>query len=505
MAPATFPCYVMRMPTLTEDLENLHYEIATESRLVRTGQKDTLNTAEILKRHEHLASPSKIKELLAAALIEKKRENKEKLNRQYFAVLGIYLSRMLAEKRDAFETFLSGAKVHAGGQEIPYYQVLPLLAREPDFDRREALGLSLKSVQQKANPLMISMIGGRMKILREELGYKNYAEYCRDKKEMTYTKFSGALEDTLHRTTTVYLKAAIPWIEQKLKRKFKEIRRWHVPYLFHFDSFNPLFPREKLIPLAALTFRAMGLDWDQYPNIKLDLEERPKKNPRACVITAKIPEEVHLILKPVGGLTDFETFFHESGHALHYGSAAPDLAYEFRHLSRSNALTETYAFLLQNLTMDEEWLTEIAGVEKSQAGEIRKSRILYDLFMFRRYVGKFTAELLYYQKEDWQNASFYESSLRSATQFIYEPEQYLLDQDSEFYSADYLAAWTVEAQLQEFMKERFSKRWFANPKAGEFLLDLWREGDKISVFDLAKKIDGNVDSTAALERRFTEI
>jgi hypothetical protein len=51
---------------------------------------------------------------------------------------------------------------------------------------------------------------------------------------------------------------------------------------------------------------------DRDPNIRLDLEDRPQKNPRACVIASDPPDVVHLITRAQGGLADYQAFMHEA-------------------------------------------------------------------------------------------------------------------------------------------------------------------------------------------------
>ena len=48
-------------------------------------------------------------------------------------------------------------------------------------------------------------------------------------------------------------------------------------------------------------------------NIKLDLDDRPQKSPRACVIASDPPSVVHLITRAQGGLHDYQAFLHEAG------------------------------------------------------------------------------------------------------------------------------------------------------------------------------------------------
>ena len=91
------------------------------------------------------------------------------------------------------------------------------------------------------------------------------------------------------------------------------------------------------------TLQAIGLNMDEMPGIRLDLDDRPQKSPRACVIASDPPNVVHLITRAQGGLHDYQAFLHEAGHALHYASVDPALPYTFRKISRDHALTEIYS------------------------------------------------------------------------------------------------------------------------------------------------------------------
>ena len=80
------------------------------------------------------------------------------------------------------------------------------------------------------------------------------------------------------------------------------------------------------------TLSRLGFDLENEPNIKLDLDDRPQKSPRACVIPSDPPSVVHLITRAQGGLHDYQAFLHEAGHALHYAGCDPSLPYAFRRL-----------------------------------------------------------------------------------------------------------------------------------------------------------------------------
>src|SRR5205085_9560255 len=58
-----------------------------------------------------------------------------------------------------------------------------------------------------------------------------------------------------------------------------------------------------------------------------------------------------LVMRPHGGQTDWNTFLHELGHALHFAYMRPDLPYEYRWLG-DNSVTEGYAMLFDHLMQD---------------------------------------------------------------------------------------------------------------------------------------------------------
>ena len=63
--------------------------------------------------------------------------------------------------------------------------------------------------------------------------------------------------------------------------------------------------------------------------IRLDTGEREGKRSRAFCAPVRVPDEVYLVLRPHGGQTDWNTFLHELGHALHFAYMRPDLPFEY--------------------------------------------------------------------------------------------------------------------------------------------------------------------------------
>src|SRR5438067_6861194 len=143
----------------------------------------------------------------------------------------------------------------------------------------------------------------------------------------------------------------------------------HVAYVRRLSPLESTYTKEGAVEICLASVGALGFDMTAIPNIRLDLEDRPQKNPRACVIASDPPELVHLITRAQGGLADYQAFMHEAGHALHYAGVDPRLPYTFRRLSRDHALTEIYSYILEAITREPGWHALHFGLPEGQAGE----------------------------------------------------------------------------------------------------------------------------------------
>jgi hypothetical protein len=197
-------------------------------------------------------------------------------------------------------------------------------------------------------------------------------------------------------------------------------------------------------------------------------------------------------------------FFHEAGHAQHFGNEDPALDYIERAVSTSNALTEVYSFLLEHLTQNRAWLTGVAGLPDVRAREVAYYAELTELFFVRRYAAKLAYELDFFEDPlaEGRNRRLYTTALSAATHFVYTPQNYLNDMDPGYYTADYLRAWITEAMLRRNLEETYGEDWFARPEAGELLRGLWATGERQENEDVARAIGYEPFDTSCLVEQF---
>jgi hypothetical protein len=266
------------------------------------------------------------------------------------------------------------------------------------------------------------------------------------------------------------------------------------------SPFDQTYTKERAVPVCVASLAALGLDMAAMPGIRLDLDDRPQKSPRACVIASDPPNVVHLITRAQGGLHDYQAFLHEAGHALHYAGVDPELPYTFRKLSRDHALTEIYSYIVEAISREPGWHAEHFRLSDEQAQENAEATVFLEALLFRRYTAKLQFELEFWSRfnEDGGTPGGYSERLTGATGIRYPAENYLSDMDSGFYSADYLRAWIRSAQLRQHLVREVGEDWWRSPETGDRLRELFREGTRPTSEEIAARIGYEPLDTAPL-------
>jgi len=242
----------------------------------------------------------------------------------------------------------------------------------------------------------------------------------------------------------------------------------------------------------------LGLADGSPGNVILDAEPRPKKSPRAFCAPVRVPEEVYLVITRIGGREDYETLFHEAGHAQHYSNVDRGLPFEHRYLG-DNSVTEGFAFLFQHLVEDPAWLERRLGIQ--DPGPVVAHARAAKLVFLRRYCAKLAYELELHGDGagDGLDAA-YARRLSQAVHVDWPAATWLSDVDPFFYVASYLRAWALETHLRRELRERFGQLWFEDPAAGALLRELWSSGQREPADALLRRLTGaELDFSALLD------
>jgi hypothetical protein len=259
-----------------------------------------------------------------------------------------------------------------------------------------------------------------------------------------------------------------------------------MPAFFRAPSLDAAFPAERLVDTLRTTLGGLGIDLGAQGNVRVDAERRPTKTPRAFCAPVRVPDEVYLVIAPVGGRDDYEALLHEAGHTEHFAHVARNLPFE-RRLLGDNSITEAFAFLFQYLTYEPAWLEDVLGVD---AGPIAGYADAVKLIFLRRYAAKLAYERRLHAAGAKLDAmpDEYARRLTRAVHVEWPGETWISDVDPFFYSACYLRAWAVERSLRAHLEERFGERWFAEPAAGDRLREIWSKGQWASGEELLAEI-----------------
>ena len=471
-------------------LERYLFERSEEWRAVRVGEKEVSEQAEIVRRFADLFSREQL-DALAEAEERTDGDERELLYRLRKTCESGLISAQLAEREDELENRVLAARVTFKGEEMPLRNAQAQLAVLPSYSDREQLGEIQAAASAKFNDDRLELLGSSEELAAEYSGIADAIERNEEEKDISLHELSRALKQASDDSTAAYHQLQERWFAKLLGDEREPIpSSYHTAWMRRLSPLESTYTKDRATEICLQTLEALGFDLNAQPNIKLDLDDRPQKSPRACVIASDPPKVVHLITRAQGGLHDYQAFLHEAGHALHYGGCDPELPYIFRRISRDHALTEIYSYIVEAISREPEWHELYFGLSPEQARENAEATTFLEALLYRRYEAKLRFELDFWSRfsGDGGDPDVYERLLTEATGVRYRRDNYLSDMDAGFYSADYLRAWIRSAQLRHHLVDQVGPDWWRNPRTGELLRELFREGTKPTSEEIAGRL-----------------
>ena len=468
--------------------ERLCEELGRESYRTGAGLAAESHFAEIFARYPDLADDEAVAAARShAALFEWVVDNR--------------VGRAVAALEDRLHAWESRAVVPvAGGETSPYQRAAIEIATEPRRPRRQAIDAARRAML--GEPAAIRR--ERLERERELLGTLGLGDVVAARSALSgiaLPALGEACGRFLAATAELYRDALAEALRGEPDIPAREADRSDAAFLFRGAGFDDCFPGQALVPTARSQLGELGLDAAASGRIRYDTEDRELKRARAFCAPVQIPSEVYLVIRPYGGHTDYRAFWHELGHAQHFGNTDPALPFEHRWLG-DYSVTEGFAMLFEHMVLAAPWLAQYAGLRGARGRRFSRTQALAHLAMLRRYAAKLRYELeLHAAPSVAAGAAAYAPLLTEATGFRYAPEDALLDLDDGFYAARYLRAWQLEALLASHLTERFDEDWFRNPRCGPALLELFARGQRDDAAELARAALGRALDFAPLVAR----
>ncbi len=480
-----------RTPAIYEDrLARYLFERSEEGRAVRVGEKETSEQAAIVERYGDLFSTAQVEVLREAedAATGDERERHYRLRKTCES--GI-LTAELAAREDELENRILAARIDWRGEEFPLRTAQAKLAVLPGYGDRDELGSLANAASARFNDDRRELLAAGEALEAELSGEPDAISRNAEEKGISLHELERALDAAARASAEAYATMRERWFDTLLGPEREDVPSSnHTSYLRRLSPLESTYTKERAVEVCVATLSALGLDIENTPGIKLDLDDRPQKSPRACVIASDPPNLVHLITRAQGGLHDYQAFLHEAGHALHYAGCDPALPYTFRKLSRDHALTEIYSYIVEAITREPAWHAQHFNLTDAEAVENAEATVFLEALLFRRYTAKLQFELEFWGRfeQDGGTATGYSERLTEATGIRYPAANYLSDMDSGFYSADYLRAWIRSAQLRQSLVRDVGENWWRSPETGERLRDLFREGTRPTSEEIAARL-----------------
>jgi hypothetical protein len=475
----------MMLDQYREEFTQFNEAIAREEYLHYSGQKESFELEPIYDRYGHLFTRESIQSLKCQ--LDSASEHFETARAAIRLLLAFALEQFMASRVRCLTEVIAEAEAHArilwDGAEITFHQSSRRLTTEPDPNRRRELQRRRLRVVSETNDLRSERLAALHAAARE-LGHDNYLSLLGQIRPYDLASLSDECLSLIKTTEELFRTHLRRAFTAEVGLPVEMADRADVAYFLSLSRFNAAFPKGGLRAAYRATMQLMGIDIEKQKNIGIDDENRPQKHPRAFCSPIRVPEEIKLVIAPVGGPDDYLAFFHEAGHAQHFAWTSSSLVPEFKYAGDS-AVSEGYAFLFNYLIHDRRWLEAILGLSASE--EFLQLATLNKLFLLRRYAAKMEYEMVLHVGADSEGlCQRYSELLTQATGFRYPPEEFLIDLDDGLYSADYLRAWKFESLLRDHLKTKFGHRWWMSKSAVGLLIDVWNTGERYTVEELAK-------------------
>ena len=490
---------------LRREGEQFSQEISREFYLAHSGQKPVAELQPIYARHADVLGPDALDLTLEAFRTAAKGTEERRSARLLVEWQAESQSaRQLAELDEREIAWESSAIVHVTDTRAIQYEKASIeIANSRDANERHAIERARAAlVSRELAPIRRERFQ-RERDITEALGLAaSYTATFELLSGVPLTQLRSECEQFLRDTQALWDDTLPEFAKRILNMDAAALTRADAGALFRAREFDAYFPAAQMETSIRRQVREMGIDPLAAGRVILDTGDREGKRSRAFCSPVRIPAEVYLVLRPRGGQSDWTTFLHELGHALHFAYMRPDLPFEFRWLG-DNSITEGYAMLFDHLMKDPGWLKRYTELGGSTTPAFIRTAGFEELHFLRRYCAKLIYETeLYGGSVRWESLpSLYVERLSTATGFRYQEADAFVDVDPRYYAARYLRAWQLQAVLNETLVERYDADWWRNPRAGPWICSaLFAEGQRELAHEQAERVSGTPLSFAPLVR-----
>ncbi len=379
---------------------------------------------------------------------------------------------------NAFRPKLDGVPVNDNA-------IAEVLRQETDAGRRRRAWLASKEIGPAVADQVRELAHLRNASARE-LGSRDYFDLTLATQELDESQLFSTLE-AVDQATAAPFRAWKKTDDAARAQRFgcatAQLRPWHYDDAFFQAApraddldLEPWFADADLVALTQRTYAGIGLDIEPIV-VRSDLLPRDAKSQHAFCIDIDRGGDVRVLCNNVAGAYWADTMLHEFGHAVYDTYVDPDLPWLQR--SMHPLTTEGIAMMFGRLTLDPEWLVEVAGIERHGVDAARSAladRRRVALLVFARWVLVMTHfEHGFYADPDanhndrwWDLVERFQLIIRPDGRDAPDWASKIHVALAPVYYQNYLLGELVASQLQATLHARFGGI-VGRPAVGEFL------------------------------------
>ncbi len=470
----------------TDEFEAFSETLARTWYRFGAGLEASLDLERVFDRYGHLFTRERIDELKIEA--ESAFTDRDRKAARYLRAAAIeeHLASTTRALDEAIADHDAAATVTWEGRPLPFLAIRAQLRNEPRTEARRSLARMRERVVEGTNDLRAERLD-KLRDAAVSLGADSLAALWSETLAIDHAAMAESAGVLLAATEEPYVATLSSVLRERSGTSLSEASRDDLHFALRVGEFDAAFPAHRMRLVYRDAFAGLGIRTGAQDNIRLDLEDRPAKNPRPFCSPIRVPDEVVLVVRPSGGYADYGALLHEGGHAQHFGFTSPGLHVAFSRAG-DRAASEVWAFLMQYLLLDSRYLHDAFGL--GEARELRRIAALEKCALVRRHAGKLRYEEALHAGRTPLSAAAdsYVEHLTDAAFVGYPRSDYLADMDDGFYVADYLRAWALEVLVREHLRTRFGSRWWTSRAAGSLLKELWSTGSELTADEIAGEL-----------------
>lgn len=337
-----------------------------------------------------------------------------------------------------------------------------------DYSIRHQAFDSLMEKAELLTPLLMRRFALRQDLLRQ-YDLTPLDAYL-DEEQITLNRLIELVHESASQSKQPFQELTDELVPKVIGKKLEYYDDYYVLNSIIFEDFDALFTDVDFEKKMNQIFAAMGFDLSR---ISIDGVAREGKDASPVCWGIRVPQDARVLYQRTSPFSDFTSFCHEMGHALHFTSIREDLPFPDRWLA-PYGVDEIFSTLFESIATDPLFLEEELEVSRQVIRDLKQKERFMELYYLTFYGANSMLKIKFWKDELSMNEAdeLYERLTEQYMGFKL-PGRYWQAHHVvsmyDLYAPSYLLAKVRMEELKAKIKEEFGQAWWRNAKAGEFL------------------------------------